>query len=334
MINVAEFGHVIELLDRIAGPALVDRALRATGLTRRALREADGYVPYRLEASVVEHVARATGDAQLGAKLGDRFSYDAYGAYAQYVLAAPDLKSAIERGRRAYPLISPGSEIALDIRADYMVIGRNAGHESVVGHRHLDDGTIVIITKVLQHFLGPDWRPEWMEVGGTDTARSAYLVDMMGSPLRTGAAMPGVAVRLDQLGTRNPAPPEAHQIILFSDLPRAMALRPLTSTRDLVLHALAIQYALDDMSQEAVAQHLNIGARKLQRMLQIEGTSFRETKASFLEQHARALLTESDLGVDTIARTLGYEEPQSFRRAFRAWTGSTPHGYRTAAHGK
>ena len=328
MVNAVEFAHVVDLLDRISSPALVNRALRASNLSRKAIRQADGYVPYRLEASVIEYVARATGDAQLGAKLGEQFNYKAYDAYARYVLSAPDLRSAIARGRQALFLINPGSEINLEFRGDFLVFGRYSGLDGVVGHRHLDDGTIVMVTKVFQHFLGPDWRPEWVEVAGSDPQRSAYLEDLVGAPLRTGASMPGIAVRVDDLATKNPCPPDPNQVLSFAELPTAMGVRPLTSTRDLVWHTLTIQFALGDMTQGAVARQLNIGSRTLQRMLQIEGTSFRDVKASFIEFRARTLLAETNFEIPSIARSLGYDEPKSFQRAFRKMTDMTPTAFR------
>jgi AraC-like DNA-binding protein len=100
------------------------------------------------------------------------------------------------------------------------------------------------------------------------------------------------------------------------------------TTRDLVWHTLAVQFALGDMTQEAVAQRLNMGHRTLQRALQFEGTSFRSVKASFIESRARSLLAETEFEITTIARSLGYDEPKSFQRTFRKLTGMTPRAYR------
>jgi AraC-like DNA-binding protein len=52
--------------------------------------------------------------------------------------------------------------------------------------------------------------------------------------------------------------------------------------------------------------------------------------ARFVEERARALLAEPDLAIDDVARSLGYSEPNSFRRAFRKWTGLSPGSYRAA----
>jgi len=68
--------------------------------------------------------------------------------------------------------------------------------------------------------------------------------------------------------------------------------------------------------------------------LKSEGTSFREVRDQFIAARARALLSNSEASIDEIARSLGYLEPNSFRRAFRKLNGLSPRVYRAAEHGK
>ncbi|WP_411572538.1 helix-turn-helix transcriptional regulator [Tropicimonas sp. TH_r6] len=91
-----------------------------------------------------------------------------------------------------------------------------------------------------------------------------------------------------------------------------------------VRRALARQVSLQDTSAEAVAGRFGWSVRKLQRRLKENGTSFREIRASVLEEHARRMLLEPDMSIDEVAQKLGYSEPNSFRRAFKSWTGASP----------
>ncbi len=85
------------------------------------------------------------------------------------------------------------------------------------------------------------------------------------------------------------------------------------------------EYAMAD-----VAKHLSISTRTLQRRLQEEGTTFQKELDDLREELARNYLSKSDYSSGQIAFLLGYEDPNSFFRAFRAWTGKTPEGIRTA----
>ncbi|WJS05716.1 helix-turn-helix domain-containing protein [Roseibium aggregatum] len=72
-----------------------------------------------------------------------------------------------------------------------------------------------------------------------------------------------------------------------------------------------------------VSEHLNLSARKLQRLLKAEGTSFR----AILDEQRRLLATRyleiEQRPVAEVAELLGYQNQNSFYRAFKSWTGTT-----------
>jgi len=333
MVNVVEFSQMVAILDRAASPALVDRALSAADLDRRIFEQTTGYLPYRLEAVVLEHVARALGDDHLGARLSGEFDYAAYAAYARYVLGAPDLATALKRGRRAFPLISPGSAIVLRKSGEHLLIGRQTGLDAVIGRKHLEDAALFIIMRVVRHFLGAQWRPSWIEIPGQEPDRRAFLEDAVGAPVQMGRAMPALAVGLHDLSARNPTPLEAKDALAFAELPVLMGVSPPRTFQDAVREMLRAQLAFGDLSEGSVAHRLAMGGRTLQRALKHEGTTFREVKARFLEDRARALLAGTDLTIDAVSQHLGYAEPNSFRRAFRNRFGLSPSEFRARGRG-
>ncbi len=84
-------------------------------------------------------------------------------------------------------------------------------------------------------------------------------------------------------------------------------------------------------SIDGVARELTISARTLQRHLKNEGTSFQAVLTNTRETLALHYLREGHLPATEIAFLLGYEEPNSFYRAFHAWTGQTPQKIRASA---
>ena len=77
-------------------------------------------------------------------------------------------------------------------------------------------------------------------------------------------------------------------------------------------------------SVEAVAARLGTSKRTLQRRLGTEGTSFQRVLDGTREQLARHYLRRSSMTGAEISFLLGFEDPNSFFRAFHAWTGTTP----------
>ena len=79
-----------------------------------------------------------------------------------------------------------------------------------------------------------------------------------------------------------------------------------------------------------VAFGLHVSVRTLNRHLQAENTSFRQLKSRALANRAKLYLRESDMSIEAIAETLGYQDTANFRRAFRKSVGSSPIEYRMA----
>ncbi|VBB16701.1 AraC family transcriptional regulator [Burkholderia stabilis] len=78
-----------------------------------------------------------------------------------------------------------------------------------------------------------------------------------------------------------------------------------------------------------VARKLAISKRTLQRRLGDEGASFKAILAEVREKLAWHYLDRSDLPCSQIAFLLGYQDPNSFFRAFNEWTGMTPEAARS-----
>jgi AraC-like DNA-binding protein len=133
----------------------------------------------------------------------------------------------------------------------------------------------------------------------------------------------------------------------YADFPiggRFSALRPLANyyvkTRlqrmpirnhriaDAAVQAIQTVIGTGNCNSEFVANVLGLHAKKLQRLLAEESTTFAEV----LDQtrHAMALryLKDSDAQIGKIANLLDYASQPPFNLAFRRWTGTTPLAYR------
>jgi AraC-like DNA-binding protein len=79
---------------------------------------------------------------------------------------------------------------------------------------------------------------------------------------------------------------------------------------------------------EDIADELHISSRTLQRRLQDEGSSFQRVLEEARHQLARHYLNNSVLELNEAAYLLGYEDANSFVRAFRTWEGVPPARWR------
>ena len=79
---------------------------------------------------------------------------------------------------------------------------------------------------------------------------------------------------------------------------------------------------------EDIADALHISSRTLQRRLQEEDSSFQRVLEDARHQLARRFLNNSVLELNEAAYLLGYEDGNSFVRAFRSWEGVPPARWR------
>jgi AraC-like DNA-binding protein len=88
-----------------------------------------------------------------------------------------------------------------------------------------------------------------------------------------------------------------------------------------------------EVSIDITARRLGMSPRTLQRNLKLEGTSYKEIVRRTREQLARHYVSNTTLAYPEISFLIGFEEPSSFFRAFREWTGATPESLRLATAG-
>ena len=111
---------------------------------------------------------------------------------------------------------------------------------------------------------------------------------------------------------------------------RLASLQSTASTQERVRAALLESLPSGRANIAEVSRRLGISARTLQRRLQAEDSGFNAVLASVREELARHYLASTELPCNEIAFLLGYEEPNSFFRAFHSWTGESPERHRQA----
>jgi len=79
---------------------------------------------------------------------------------------------------------------------------------------------------------------------------------------------------------------------------------------------------------QSLARELAMSGRAIQRVLRDEGTTFRRLLDDVREEQARVYLSSTSFSDAEVAFLLGFEEANSFYRAFRAWTGMSPSEFR------
>lgn len=311
------------LASRNASLDLVPSALRAAAPEDR--------VPVELVHGMIEDAVEHFGDEQLGLKLGSSACLGEVGPFDYLLRSAPTAREAVEAAGRYSALQADGYRIFFEtwrggglIRLlDETSWPRTVADMSMSGAYKLHVGERTPFTSRLEC-----WFPY-----PTPRDPSAYERFFPGAVLRFNA--PFHAFAFDESYERAPQPaadPVLHSLLrerldaVMRDVARASALRHRVR--------LAIEQRLrqaSDASARAIARSLRMSHRTLSRKLEQEGTSFADELDTVRQELALSYVCKSERPFAEIAFLLGFSHVESFHRAFKRWTGTTPLARRTGA---
>ena len=101
--------------------------------------------------------------------------------------------------------------------------------------------------------------------------------------------------------------------------------------RDRVRSALLEALPAGELSVDAVCHRLGVSSRTLQRRLKAEECTFQQVLDQVRLSLALHYLQNTDMAGGEISFLLGFEDSNSFVRAFKIWTGTTPQATRMAS---
>lgn len=269
---------------------------------------------------------QAAGHDELALKLAQAMSVEAFDPALFACLCSPDLNTALQRLAHYKRLIGP-LHMAVDIRADRTQVSLRCYGSTAPIPRSLGVSELVFFTQLAR--LATRERIEPLAASLPDlpanlAAYKAYLGCTLGTSEQIQIAFSAQDAQRPFL-TENMAMWAAFEPALNS---RLCELDAQAKLRERVRAVLLETLPAGISSIDAVAQRLAISKRSLQRQLADESVGFQELLSEVRHELARHYLSRTDISAGEISWLLGFQESNSFIRAFRSWTGTTPAAYR------
>ncbi|MGH3340491.1 MAG: helix-turn-helix domain-containing protein, partial [Propionibacteriaceae bacterium] len=263
----------------------------------------------------------------LAVEIGKAISVEMFSPPIFAALCSPNLAMAAQRLAAHKPLIGP---LRLDLDTDD---GLTITYKWPAGPQPpvlLAETELIFWAALARIATREHIRPARATVTHLPAERRA-MEDYLGTRLRKGD---NDTIAFTQAAALRPFLTENDQMwrIFAPDLRRRLSdLQASATVADRVRAALNETLPAGDPSIGAVTTQLATSARTLQRQLSQEGTSFQAVLADTRENLARHYLAGAGLRTSEIAFLLGFVDTNSFYRAFKAWTGTTPEAVRTTA---
>ena len=246
-------------------------------------------------------------------------------------LCSPNVRTALEKLGRYKRLCGP-KDLVLEPRGHEVAVHTVWEHATSPVPPRLVDGSLASLLVLLQRGTGTTLTPRRVELRRARTsADEALLTHFYGCSIQFRAD--NDALIFDEATLALPFVTQNDDLVAAL-LPR-LDERLLPLQEPLVVQkvraAVAKRMSGERPSIEKIAKELAQSPRTLQRRLGEAGTTYQRVLDEVRHQTARRLLRSSALELGEIAFVLGFEELNSFTRAFRSWERKTPLAYRNAA---
>ncbi len=277
---------------------------------------------------------QAFPERDAGLRFGGRGIDEGYSVAGIVGLHAPDLRGALTALSRYKRLTCP-ELIEIETKDAEVWVRYRWLQATRAVPRLLVDTTMASLLALIRRGTGGQVAPLRLELARPPMDR-ALLADHFGCPIRFGAphdAMVFAHSALDQPFVTWDGGAFALTLTgLEARLAHGEGFSALTGAL-----RVAIARHLSEGRRPAlasIARRLGLSARPLQRRLDGAATSFGEELAQVRRITAGRLLADTRLDMVAIAMLLGFEEPNSFARAFRRWEQTSPLRWRQshAAH--
>jgi AraC-like DNA-binding protein len=304
--------------------------LRAAKIDEAQLRDPDARIPLSAIVRLWHAAVLRIPDPTLGLRLGCDACAREFGLVGYTMAFSGTLQAALTRLARYDRIVSESLVVHLDAGAEGTWVRVDA-EPALQAFRPAADARLAALLSVCREIAAAPLAPLTVHLPYRRPADVKEYEKFFRAPLEFGA--PATALLLGPDDLARPVSSSDEALTGYLDQLAQQLLTTLGSeqtNRDRVRRLLwsSLSDGIPDL--DAVARQLGMSARTLQRRLREEGTAFAAVLSEFRQDMARPLLRDGQLAVSEVAFLLGYEDPSSFQRAFRRWSGRSPRAFRRA----
>jgi len=271
------------------------------------------------------------GDALLGLHLGRSVTPRHFGILGYVFLSCGSLGAALQRFDQYQRLLYDVNPVTITMNSLEVTFewGVDQGRPGAL----VDECAIATLVQFMRNLVQEPLNPR--SIGFVNPAPAdlqAYL-DYFGCPVQFAQNTTRMVIAAADLQRGLRAPDAALLDMLSQQADTFLAeLEPDDTMMHQLQNCLTQQLMLHcEPSLEQAASAMHLSERTLHRRLAERGLQFRAVLDALRCQLARQYLRDQRLQLTEIAALLGYSEQSAFTRAFRRWTGVTPHAYRQSA---
>lgn len=313
----------------VAAPKLY----RAAQISPSWLDDPDRQVGSEVLQKLWREAVIQTGDRDLGLHIGEAFDLAAIGIVGYVLLNCKTYGQVLEKLSQYTRLFSRGVAIHHHVSAGWVhcdcdIVG-NVKNYLLDEPRHPIESTFSALITATQQLTGNRLKADavWFQhprSENTSEHERIFQTTVWFSQVANRIIFPEPYLNW-RVRSSNPS------LLSVFELHANTMLHAQTETqsyRQQVITAITHRLQGEVPSIEAIAHHLMLSVRQLQRELQTENTSYQQLLDETRRELALSQFNLPGTSIHDLAFLLGFSEPSAFHRAFKRWTGQTPRNYR------
>ena len=290
----------------------------------------ESLLPLHQLCDFLSTVARAEGIRDLGFRIAGHLGTESLGVFGRLIAQSLTLHESLQTSLELVSSYNSGLRIWVEHHDDQVRYCQkyveSLPQDQITEVVHLGLANALAAPR---HALGPDWKPNRIELPSDPVDLTAYFPTFTDLPLSFN--QPHMSVWAEQKVLSAPLPRfDSSYCRPANEKERAsfVATAPASDPAGQLEQAIESTLGHPELSLRLTAAIIGTSPRTLQRRLTEQGSSFSRLLQGVRFRNAQRLLRDSERPLTEIAKRLGYTDPANFIRAFKRWTGVGPSDFR------
>ena len=263
----------------------------------------------------------------LGLRIGLCAKPQHFGVVGYLAASCSVVGQALIRYRRFQRLLVSNLDVRVEQRGDVIRYSWGDGEHHTTPLA--SEFGVAAFVNLYQALIGQVIAPSAIEIPYGRPEQPSIYEALMGCPVRFDAPCHALEVPVSLLAMRVTSSDPFLRDLFERQAQALLAQQPRPDTFLEQLEQLMVAALQEgEPSATILAERMNCSLRSFYRKLAEHGLRYRALLGDVRFKLARLYLADSRLSLVEVALLLGYSEQSAFTRAFRAWSGSTPQGYR------
>jgi len=305
-----------------------DAFLSASGLQRDLLEDPFSYIQLEEYDRLQLHAVALTNDPALGLHMAQHVPLTSLSTFGHLLLNCEHLQDALHVFNRYHALVSKCEPSQLHFDGDTAALTYDFPRSTADCNRLRADYGLCAVLQLARLLTGDSVQPLRIEFEHAQPAYDALYQQVFRCPIQYRARATRMHVPAHLLQARFSTSSNDLHRFLCHQAETLLRARESSSLSDRIRVLIKEQYRGQRPSLDVISGQLQMSSRSLRRHLQLSGINFTLLLDEIQHEIADRLLEQPTMSIKRIALQLGFEEPSSFSRAYKRWSGISPQQHR------